>query len=402
MKQQTAKHLKQMIIGITAALSIMTGILCAAYAAAKPVYTIIPAPITKKASARSIRISWSSSQDSSVEYYYVMRRSTLENAETGAWQTIAAIKSDCINGGSKNTYTDQLNSSKPQQYAYKICTLSKYSAVDTRSPEYEAATDQCAALGTNIKICIDPGHFGTLNNNYEYTGADGRYPYSEAEFMLKAGTALQKELRDSYGIDSYMTRTTDTISLTYKKKTYANEILDNSHISIRGAMAKKKGCDFFISLHTNSTSSAAAPWNQPKRVNKTFVIVNQAAHASGRGMQIANAIGLSLTDYNRDAGIQTSGFTTKNINQAVPFTNALNDALNASGTVVCRSGSSGADYYGVLRGSSADGIQGILVEHAFHSTKAMRRQAIASDDLYENWAVCDAYGIAYGFGFVSG
>ena len=117
-------------------------------------------------------------------------------------------------------------------------------------------------------------------------------------------------------------------------------------------------------------------------------------------MLIANTIGKSLTDYNRQAGIQTNGFTTRSTLKAAAFSSLNNDSAKTNGTVVYRRSRSGGDYYGVLRGASADGVPGILIEHAFHATQIVRKRAGMSSDLSESWAECDAYGIAAGFGFL--
>lgn len=74
------------------------------------------------------------------------------------------------------------------------------------------------------------------SNNYKLGGSNGRYPYSEAKFTLKIGKELQKKLKQEYGIDSYMTRTSRNISLTYNGKTYVNKKLDDKNIIIRGYM----------------------------------------------------------------------------------------------------------------------------------------------------------------------
>lgn len=362
----------------------------------------IPAitPDASKHSSKSIQISWDASLDASVKYYYVMKRDAKNSIGRGTWKTAAKIASDGIKGGPAYVYTDQLPSALPQQYEYKICMLSKDKTMDTRDAAYESATDETAVLGTNIKVCIDPGHFGTLNNNYELTGADGNYPYSEALFNLEIAWALRDELKQAYGIDSYMTRSGSSVSLTYKGKTYTDGTLDQKNIAVRGYVAKTEGCDFFISLHTNSTSRQTKVWSQPKSINKAFVFVNQAAHASDRGMDTANAIGGRLTAYNQAAGIQTAGFTPRKKLKAANFSTLDNDAAKTNGTVVYRKSSSGGDYYGVLRGAHANGVEGVLVEHAFHATQIVRKLADISTELSENWAACDAYGIAYGFGFL--
>lgn len=396
--------IKQKITGGILALCMVAGMLGNTYSvSASETGTLVYAitPKTSKASSRSIKLSWESSNDASVKYYYVMRRGTKDSKGTGKWKTLARVASDGKKGGPANSYTDKLKSSTPQQYEYKICTLSRDKTVDTRDQKYNDETNKYAVLGTNIKICIDPGHYGSLNNNYGLKGKNGKFPYSEAEFVLKIGKTLQEELKQVYGIDSYMTRTTSDITLKYNGKTYTNAKLDQGNISIRGYMAKTKGCDFFISLHTNATSRKTNPWNQPEDLNKVYVFVNSVAHASSRGMKIANGIGTELTSYNQADGIQSAEFVTRSRKKAVNFTNQKNDSYSENGTVLFRKGSTGNDYYGVLRGASAMGVEGIIVEHAYHATSIMREQANASSALYKNWAACDAYGIASGFGFAT-
>lgn len=355
---------------------------------------------TNKQSSQSIRITWDSSKDALVKYYYVLRRNMKNSIGNGAWKTIAQIESDGISGGPSYSYTDQLAKDTPQQYEYKICLLTKDGTTDTRDANYTSITNDAAVPGSNIKVCIDPGHYGTLNNNYEYTGADGNYPYSEAVFNLEIAKELQKELKNAYGIDSYLTRTSSSIRLVYDGKNYKNENLDTKNIAIRGYAAKQQNCDLFLSLHTNSTSRQKKIWSQPKSINKAYVFVNRTAHKSDQGMKIANAIGVSLTEYNQESGIQTAGFTTRTKNKAAAFSSANNDSSKTNGTVIHRKSGSGSDYYGVLRGAAADGIPGILVEHAFHATQIVRKRAASSSDLSENWAACDAYGIALGYGFI--
>ncbi len=363
---------------------------------------IIPAASTSKQSSTAIRITWDAAKDASVKYYYVMRRSTKNSIGKGAWTTIAEIEVATASQDASYTYTDKLKSSAPQQYEYKICTLFDLEgeAIDTRTDAYADATNEAAVFGTNIKVCIDAGHFGTLNNNFTFTGADGNFPYSEAEFNLETAKALQTELKDAYGIDSYLTRTKSSVSLSYGGKTYKNENLDQKNIAVRGYMAKAKDCDLFVSLHTNSTSRQTKTWSQPKSINKAYVFVNQPAHTSDIGMKIANTIGTSLTEYNQEAGIQTAGFTKRSKNRAASFSTIQNDAAKTNGTVIHRRSSSGSDYYGVLRGAAVDNVPGILIEHAFHVTQIVRKRAALSTDLSENWAACDAYGIAYGYGFL--
>lgn len=356
--------------------------------------------VTTKHSSKAIRLRWKDFSDELVSEYYVMRRGVKNSVGSGAWETIASKQSDGVADDAFYHFKDVLASSEPQQYEYKICVLSADGTIDTREAAYEEATNEAAVLGSNIKVCIDAGHYGTLNNNFEFTGKDGKFPYSEAVFNLETAKALQTELQEKYGIDSYLTRESETIKLFYNGKNYTDENVDQKNISIRGAMAKQEGCDLFLSLHTNSTSSQTKVWSQPKKINKVAVFVNQAAHSSDRDMKIANTIGQTLTDYNKEAGIQTLGFTARSKNKAASFSVSANDSAKTKGTVFHRRSSSGGDYYGVLRGASANGVPGMIVEHAFHVTQIVRKQAAASEELAENWAACDAYGVAYGYGFI--
>lgn len=57
------------------------------------------------------------------------------------------------------------------------------------------------------------------------------------------------------------------------------------------------------------------------------------------------------------------------------------------------------DYYGVLRGASAVGVPGMIVEHAHH-TVAETRQYAMTGPLAELWADADAKGIAAAYDFV--
>ena len=394
--------IKQKIIISMFVLCMVTSLLHSINATSESIEPVYVTDLTtSKVSSKSIKLSWDSSQDAYVKFYYIMRRNTKDSKGTGEWKTIAKIESDDIAGNSLNLYTDTLKVSVPQQYEYKVCTLSKDEKVDTRNQEYEDETNKYAVLGTNIKICIDPGHYGSRNNNYRLKGGNGKYPYSEAKFTLKIGKVLKKELKRTYGIDSYMTRTDSKISLKYKGKAYTNANLDQNNIAIRGYMAEIKECDFFISLHTNMAGRPKKTWNQPKSLNKVYVFVNSVALKSSRGMKIADYIGSELTICNKAAGIQNARFVTRSKNSAANYANLINDISNGNGTVVHHRGSSGKDYYGVLRGASEKGIRGIIVEHAFHDTQVMRKHANASSDLCKNWGICDADGIARGFGFIN-
>lgn len=239
-------------------------------------------------------------------------------------------------------------------------------------------------------VCIDPGHFLDEEDVME---AQNTYGYRESNVSLRLAIALKAELA-KYGIDSYMTRETDHITLGG----YTDKELDKGHISLRGEFAK--GSDLFVSLHTNSNgidANQVGTFEQPKEINKTIIIVNKVAYNSDIALNIANNIGAELSKVNYDSGLAfTNQFIAVTRDTAREWTSEYNDGLNQVGTVCYRWGTKG-DYYGVLRGASNVGVPGIIIEHGFHSVEELRKQAM-TQELVEKWAQADAYAIAKGFG----
>lgn len=60
-----------------------------------------------------------------------------------------------------------------------------------------------------ITVCIDPGHY----HGASYLTGENLYDYEEAYATLKIGQELSRILKEDYGIESYLTRTGDSISL---------------------------------------------------------------------------------------------------------------------------------------------------------------------------------------------
>lgn len=238
-------------------------------------------------------------------------------------------------------------------------------------------------------VCIDPGHY---KDSSTLEGAD-LYGYGEGIFTLRLARLLAAELQ-KYGINSYLTRDGDSITLGG----YTDEALDRGHISLRGEYSK--GADLFVSLHTNGNADGAngrAQNDQPLSLNKAFIIVNRAALSSDIAVDAANAIGLTLTAVNHKRGISwTDIFYSVDKSGIGMWETGYNDAEFMYGSVYQRPGQKG-DYYGVLRGSNIVGVPGMIIEHGYHTIPEVRRQAMM-EDLAEDWAKADAYGIAVGFG----
>jgi len=251
-----------------------------------------------------------------------------------------------------------------------------------------------AVFGSNIKICIDPGHYHIAT---DVTEAD-EYGYIEGDFVLELALELRDVLKERFGIDSSLTRETDSITLGG----YTDYELDSAHISLRGEYAAKEDCDLFVSLHTNSNEEDANGYPtffQPLGVSKPIIFVNTVALDSETAIKIANATGTKLASVNFELGLaEVDTFDEVEMGAVEEIVPGYNDSATEIGTVVIRKGKKDSDYYGVLRGASNVGVPGMIIEHGHHSVPVVRRAA-ACGALTEAWANADAEGIAYGFGF---
>ena len=339
-----------------------------------------------KVSSTKIKLAWSDTKDAQVKTYYLQKY----DESAGKWKNIATRNSDGLAGNAKYAYTDVLSSSAPQQYRYRVCVKvsdeNRYKAVN--------GTTQYAS---NIKVCIDPGHYQTEN-----PGTSG---YTEAQAMLSVGTSLKTYLKKQ-GIDSYMTRTDEDITLGGK---YNKD--DGGQLEARGRAAKANNCDLFLSLHTNANGENANgvdTLHQPNALNKTVVFVNKVAYnQSGRTvLKMANRMGYNVTMKNKELGIPTCNWlnsstpTTYRINGHVndAFT-TYNDATRKKGKLVLRLLSEGDDYYAVLRAAAYDGVPGILIEHSYHTVPAFCKAFMKDSNVAKHYALCDARAIGAAYGF---
>lgn len=331
-----------------------------------------------------IEVSWKIPEDVPVDTYFVMRRLTAGNAGADDWELIVQAGPEELGAGENCSVTDQVEGAQPQQYEYRV----DMKIADT---EHFAAREGRTVLSSNLLLCIDPGHFGTESKIVDAES----YGYAESTATLQMGLRLQEVLKAQYGIDSYLTRETDDITL----EGYTNEELDSRMIALRGEYAA--GSDFFISLHTNSNADNAndcPTFEQPLAINKTIILANRVAYTSPSALLLCNAVGEEVTKVNNSMGLSTNDtFRTVDTDTVLEWTIEYNDSLDAAGTVCLRLGSKG-DYYGVLRGATEVDVPGIIIEHGFHSAPDVRRAAMEGE-LLEEWVQADARGIARGFGF---
>lgn len=165
------------------------------------------------------------------------------------------------------------------------------------------------------KICIDAGHYGKYNRSYVVP------EYYESNMTWKLHLLLKKYL-EQYGFEVITTRPNQQSDLALYK---------------RGAASK--GCDLFLSLHSNAAYNSGDSAEKKKK-NEPIDRVDIYAPISGKGHDIARKLA--------DCIVSVMG-------------------TNQGGNVKTRKSGSGGEYYGVIRGAVAVGTVGLLVEHSFHT-----------------------------------
>lgn len=159
---------------------------------------------------------------------------------------------------------------------------------------------------THPIVCLDAGHSG----DYNRSPAVEEYYESDMNWTLHL---LLKAALERYGIEVTTTRKTqDAVMDVYE----------------RGAASR--GCDLFLSLHSNAVGSET-------NENVDYVVVYVPQDGSGDEIGQILADGISLVMGTRQVG-----------------------------RIAAREGSSG-DYYGVIRGAAAVGTVGLILEHSFHT-----------------------------------
>ncbi len=248
---------------------------------------------------------------------------------------------------------------------------------------------------SGITICIDPGHY--INSNILYF-EDGT-SYCEADVTLLIAQKLQQILEEKYGIHSYLTRNSGSITIDG----LTDKSLDRSHLHLRGE--KAAGADLFVSLHTNANLNYANGYptcEQPISINKPILLANVETMGSETALKVGNAIGRNIARMYQEQNLSSGSPFEENMNGSAlkVWTDAYNDSTNTAGTVCIRKNKRDEDYYGVLRGASNVGVPGYIIEHGFHTVPEIREK-IKDGNLITLWAEADAEGIAEGFGVIA-
>lgn len=199
-----------------------------------------------------------------------------------------------------------------------------------------------------IRVCLDAGHYGKFNRS------PGIPEYYESEMNWKLHLMLKEEL-EKFGIQVVTTREDP------------NKDLD---LWYRGQ--KAKGCDLFISLHSNAAAS-----NMVESIDYPVACVytgNTAIDKESQtfGLELAKKVA-SIMGTKQDGRIY----------QLVCDRNG--DGIQAE------------EYYGVLWGAKCAGVCGVIIEHSFHTNSASVKWLLQESNL-RRLAVAEAQMIANHFG----
>ncbi len=191
---------------------------------------------------------------------------------------------------------------------------------------------------SKIKICLDAGHVGSKYNQSPVVKT-----YYESAMVWKLHLKLKAEL-ETRGFEVITTRA---------------DIDTDLGVYERGAASK--GCNVFISLHSNACSTESVDYPVVYRAYDNLNDVDVLA------LQIAKKIGELM-------------------------------GTNQAGRTAIRKNSAGGEYYGVLRGARAVGTPFyMLIEHSFHTNTAATKW-LSVDANLDKLAVAEAELLADYFG----
>lgn len=156
-----------------------------------------------------------------------------------------------------------------------------------------------------IKICLDAGHYGKYNQSPVVK------EYYESDMNWKLHLKLKAELEER-GFEVITTRADKNKDMNLYERGKAS-----------------KGCDLFISIHSNAGAV-------DESVDYPLVIVPLDGRGDVLGTELAKCIQKTM-------GTKQNGRTWE------------------------RATESGVDWYGVIRGAALVGVPGLILEHSFHT-----------------------------------
>lgn len=193
------------------------------------------------------------------------------------------------------------------------------------------------------KVCLDAGHYGKYNRSPVMTS------YYESDMTWKLHNYLADELTKR-GIGVVKTR--------------ANQATDRELVS-RGYASK--GCDLFLSLHSNAASNSTAAY-----AVCIYMRPNSSQTYDDRSKDIAEKLSKTVGK-------------TMGVNYKTYYKEYIGDRDG--------NGKQDDEWYGVLQGAKRAGVPGVIVEHGFH-TNLKDTQWLSNDNNLKKMAAAEADTIA--------
>lgn len=168
-----------------------------------------------------------------------------------------------------------------------------------------------------MKVCIDAGHYGKYNHSPVLDS------YWESDMTWKLSEYLKKEL-NALGVETVMTRTSQGVDRELVSRGYAS-----------------KGCDLFISEHSNAAASSTA-----KYAVAIYMRANPTETYDERSKDIAERLAKVTGD-------------TMGVNFRTYCKEYIGDRDG--------NGKQDDEWYGVLQGAKQAKTPGIIMENGFHT-----------------------------------
>jgi len=184
------------------------------------------------------------------------------------------------------------------------------------------------------KICLDAGHYG------KYNQSPANSAYFESVMNWKLHNLLKDEL-ETYGFEVITTRSSQAKDL-----------------SLYSRGAKSKGCDLFLSIHSNAVGSGVN-----EKVDYPVVYVPLSGNGDALGQRLADCIADTM------------------------------DTDQPGRIAKRKSEKTGGEYYGVIRGAVGVGTIGMILEHSFHTNTRSTNWLLKNSNL-EKLAKAEAKVIA--------
>lgn len=223
----------------------------------------------------------------------------------------------------------------------------------------------------DFNITLDPGHGGTA------LGATRVYDNEtilERDLNLKIAQFMREEFAnyrtpDGHGVNVYLTRGDNST---------------NPSLAERVKLGKRTGSKLVVSLHNNAA---------PGHMKGSMVIVT---NSNVRGFyQLEDTLGKMILEELTKIGISV-------VKDGTFLSGRLEGGLLRRCSESGRTYKNGklADYYGIIRIGTEEGIPSIIIEHCFLDDENDYRSFLSSDEKLRNLAIADVNAIARYYGLV--